>query len=249
VRTVYLFDVDGTLTRPQQKIDEIFAGVFLDWLEEGPKEVYLVSGSDIKKIRQQIFGAFLEKCSGVFCCAANQLYKNEKLIYENKFVAPPTLLEDLEIYLEEAEYKFKTGNHIEERPGMINFSVLGRNANLLQREAYSKWDAKTLEREDVVDYIITNYPELDASIGGETSVDIYAKGKDKSQVINYFAQHGPEEVKMVFVGDKTMPGGNDYPLAAALEKDPNSHWFQVGGYEETRALIEYSKLFIGEGGI
>lgn len=249
MKTVYLFDIDGTLTDPRQKIDEIFAGIFLDWLEEGNRTVYLVTGSDIKKIRQQLFGAFLEKCAGVFCCAANQLYENDNLIYENKFVVPPTLLEDLEIYLEEAQYKIRTGNHIEERPGMINFSLLGQNANLLQREIYSRWDARNGEREDVVSYITDNYPDLDASIGGTTSVDIYAKGRDKAQVIKYLRNLYPEGVRMVFVGDKTMPGGNDYPLAAALEKDPNSHWLQVESYEETRALIEYSKLFIGEAGI
>jgi phosphomannomutase len=249
VRTIYLFDVDGTLTGPRQEIDENFASVFLDWMEKENAEVYLVSGSDIKKIQQQIFNEFLNQCTGIFCCTANQLYKKEKLIYENIFTLPPFLIEDLEIYLEEAQYSFKTGNHIEQRPGMLNFSVLGRNANLLQRETYAKWDRGAREREDIVEYITSNYPELDASIGGVTSVDIYPKGKDKSQVVKYLRGQHQENISMIFVGDKTMVGGNDHPLAVVLEQDPNSFWFQVESYEETRALIEHSKLFIAEGGI
>jgi phosphomannomutase len=249
VKTVYLFDVDGTLTPSRQEIDEEFASVFLDWAERDSKEIYLVSGSDIKKIKQQLFGAFLDRLAGIFCCTANELYRKDKLVYENKFTAPAQLLEDLEIYLSEAQYHIKTGNHIEQRPGMINFSVVGRNATLSQREAYTKWDEDVREREDVVVYITENYPELDASIGGATSVDIYPLGRDKSQVVQYLKDYYKEEISMVFLGDKNIPGGNDYPLAMALEEDPNSHWFQVTSYEETRAFIEYSKLFIGEGGV
>ena len=49
---------------------------------------------------------------------------------------------------------------------------------------------------------------------------------------------------MIFVGDKNIPGGNDWPLAQRLEKMDNSEWYQVLGPEETRALIEHSELFI-----
>ena len=55
--------------------------------------------------------------------------------------------------------------------------------------------------------------------------------------------HGPD-VSLVFVGDRNVPGGNDWPLAQRLESRPGSDWYQVLGYEETRALIEYDELFI-----
>tara|TARA_Y100000310_G_scaffold293308_1_gene322807 strand:- start:1142 stop:1327 length:186 start_codon:yes stop_codon:yes gene_type:complete len=47
-----------------------------------------------------------------------------------------------------------------------------------------------------------------------------------------------------FVGDKNIPGGNDWPLAQRLDTLNDSYWFQVGCYAETRALIEYNELFI-----
>jgi phosphomannomutase len=250
VQTIYLFDVDGTLTDPRQEIDDIFAGVFLDWVEEKNPIVYLVSGSDIKKIKQQIFDALLDTCAGIFACSGNQLWAQEQLIYQNKFRLPRGLLTDLKIYLDMgAQYKIRTGNHIERRPGMINFSVLGRNANLLQREAYSKWEKNTKEREDIVTYITENYPMLDAAIGGAISVDIYPVGKDKSQVVKYLKEkHGPD-LSFVFVGDRCVPGGNDWPLALVLEEEEHGHWIQVNSYHETRAIIEHSKLFIGEAGV
>ena len=49
---------------------------------------------------------------------------------------------------------------------------------------------------------------------------------------------------MIFVGDKNIPGGNDWPLAQRLESCVGSYWYQVLCPEETRALIEYGELFI-----
>jgi len=250
VQRIYLFDVDGTLTSPRQEIDEDFAGAFLEWKESGDEVVYLVTGSDIKKIRQQLFPAFLNQCAGVFTCAGNELWVGRSRVCQNKFRAPKGLLADLQLYLEMgAQYNIRTGRHIERRPGMINFSVLGRNANLLQREAYYKWDKNAKERQDIAAYVIENYPMLDVAIGGEISVDIYPRGKDKSQVIGYLKEKHGADVSLIFVGDRNVPGGNDWPLALALEEETDGHWFQVNSYQETAALIEFSELFIGEGGV
>jgi len=245
VQRIYLFDVDGTLTPPRQRVDEDFAAIFLEWQECVGAPVYLVTGSNLKAIKKQIFDEFLQTCEGVFTCSGNELWHGKDLIYRRKFRAPSGLLDDLELYLSTgARYHVRTGKHIERRPGMINFSVLGRNANLLQREAYTKWDKNAGEREDIVDYVTHLYPMLDVAIGGAISVDIYPKGKDKSQVVSCLQEKYGEPLSFVFVGDKNIPGGNDWPLAQELEKDPNSQWFQVYSYEETRALIEYSELFI-----
>ena len=253
MRIVYLFDVDGTLTKPLLEIDEEFASIFLNWVNTYRKEVYLVTGSDIKKTRRQLFSEFRSSFAGVFCCSGNEFWSKDKLIYRHKFKASPELLEDLELYLENSEYKIKTGNHIEQRPGMLNFSTIGRNANLLQREAYTKWDKTMKQRKDIVEYLARSHPELDATIGGTISVDIYPKGKDKSQVVDYlrdsYMNPLDEDISFIFVGDKNIPGGNDYSLAMKLEEDENSHWFQVWSPVETRALIEHSALFIGENGI
>ncbi len=48
---------------------------------------------------------------------------------------------------------------------------------------------------------------------------------------------------MIFVGDRNVPGVNDWPLAQRLDPIEGSEWYQVLSYEETRALIEYGELF------
>jgi len=239
---VYLFDVDGTLTRPLTEVDEAFADIFLSW--SSTRHVYLVTGSDIKKITKQLFASFIDQCDGIFTCSGNVFYSKGRKVYENTLVLPEGFIEDLEIYLEQgSSWRNKTGNHIEIRQGMVNFSTVGRNASMDMREAYAKWDRRTLEREDVVSYIKNLYPGFEVSIGGQISVDIYPAGYNKAQVVDKItARHG-SDVSMIFVGDRNVPGGNDWPLAQRLERIKDSHWFQVHSYEETRALIEYNELF------
>jgi phosphomannomutase len=243
--TVYLFDVDGTLTHPLTEIDEVFADVFLSWKRDKKKIVYLVTGSDIKKTKKQLFSSFLDQCEGIFTCSGNAFHTKGKRVYENKLELPPTFLADLELYLEQgSEWRTKTGTHIEVRPGMVNFSTVGREASPNLREAYYRWDQQTRERQDIVEYITGLYPEFEVSIGGTISVDIYPAGKNKAQVVEKLQEIHGTDVSMVFVGDRCVPGGNDWPLAQRLDPIEGSEWYQVLSYEETRALIEYGELFI-----
>jgi len=240
----YLFDVDGTLTEPREKITEGVADVFLDWAVTKNKDVYLVTGSDIKKTREQLGQDVIDKCKGVFTCSGNVFRQGTKIVYSNVFEPSKKLIEDLELYLEQSEWRSKSGNHIESRPGMVNFSTLGRNSTLNMRKAYNRWDKVHSEREDIVAYVSGLYPELEVVIGGAISVDIYPKGKNKGQVVEKLRELHGEDVEMIFVGDKNIPGGNDWPLAQRLDPIEGSEWYQVHGPEETRSLIEYDELFI-----
>ena len=242
---VYLFDVDGTLTEPLTEVDDVFADVFLSWKRDKKKKVYLVTGSDIAKTKTQLFSSFIDQCEGIFTCSGNVYYSKGKLVYENELQIPDNFIQDLQLYLEQgSEWRNKTSTHIEIRKGMINFSTVGRDASPDLRAAYYKWDQGSKEREDMVDYIQTLYPDFEVSIGGQISVDIYPAGKNKAQVVEKIRELHGDEVEMIFVGDRNVPGGNDWPLAQRLEEIPGSEWYQVLSYEETRALIEHGELFI-----
>ena len=244
-KRVYLFDVDGTLTYPLTEVDEEFADIFLTWKRDKNKTVYLVTGSDITKTKKQLFTAFMDQCEGVFTCSGNVFYQGCKKVYENTLNLEDGLLEDLQLYLHEgAQWKDSVGTNIEIRAGMINFTTLGRGATAKQRQTYYEWDQANKEREDIVDYIKSLYPQYEVSIGGQISVDIYPHGKNKGQVVEKLREMHGDDVEMVFVGDRNVPGGNDWPLAQRLEEIEGSHWYQVLSYEETRALIEYDELFI-----
>jgi len=241
---IYLFDVDGTLTHPLTEIDEEFADVFLTWVRDKEKKVYLVTGSNIEKTKKQVFSSFLDQCTGIFTCSGNVFYSKGSLVYENKLELPKNFIRDLQLYLDQGtRWRKKTGTHIEIRKGMVNFSTIGRDSSPNLREAYYKWDQETREREDIVDYIKGLYPEFEVSIGGQISVDIYPVGKNKAQVVEKLRELHGEDVEMIFVGDRCVPGGNDWPLAQRLDSIGGSYWYQVLCYEETRALIEHGELF------
>ena len=77
------------------------------------------------------------------------------------------------------------------------------------------------------------FGNIDVSIGGEISIDIYPKGKDKSQAVNTIRQlHG---LPIVFMGDKMGPNGNDYPAARALKGADTA--CQVENWQMTELLI------------
>ena len=244
MKPIYLFDVDGTLTPPRQEVDEEFADAFLSWADTGARIVYLVTGSDIAKTKEQLFAPFIDRCAGIFTCSGNVFYSKKKLVYKKEVNLPPTFIDDLELYLEHGSaWRTQTGKHIELRPGMVNFSTVGRNASLNLREAYYAWDQISRERQDIVEYITHLYPEFEVSIGGNISVDIYPVGHNKAQVVEHlYAEHG-EGRPLIFVGDRNVPGGNDWPLAQRLDQLEGCSWFQVESYHETKALIEANELF------
>ena len=42
----------------------------------------------------------------------------------------------------------------------------------------------------------------------------------------------------MFIGDRTMEGGNDYPLAKLMEKTDNCNYYQTEGPEHTKQILE-----------
>lgn len=72
----YLFDIDGTLTDPRQKISPEFEEFFFNWMQD--RKVFLVTGSDMVKVREQLSERIIDACSGIFCSMANEFYVGSK---------------------------------------------------------------------------------------------------------------------------------------------------------------------------
>ena len=225
---VFLFDVDGTITPARKEIDSEFAEFFVEWCSD--KEVYLVSGSDLEKLKEQLPESVFKAVKGTFTCCGNVYYnKWGDLVYRNEYEPPRELVLHLNKKLNtESDYKKRFGNHIEKRPGMINFSIVGRSATDQARLEYYKWDTENKERISLATEIEKKFPDLKAAVGGQISIDIYPKGKDKSQVLEHLNYN-----KYVFFGDRLQPGGNDYPLAKALGRKDKFVTHNVEGFEDT----------------
>lgn len=137
------------------------------------------------------------------------------------------LLLFLESLKRKSDFSIRTGKHIENRIGMVNFSVVGRNATKDQRALYVAWDNTTNERVEFASQIRKAFPELDCTIAGETGLDIYPKGKDKSQVKDWI------DGKLIFFGDRCEEGGNDFSLANVADIVYN-----VDSWQETQEILK-----------
>lgn len=231
----FIFDVDGTLTPSRGKIDPAFAEYFQHFCESNC--VYLVSGSDYAKTIEQLGETLCQSVEIVFSCSGNEVWvkgrKDEK--YSNKWTLPDISRYWLEGKLKESQFVLRTGNHIEERTGTVNFSVVGRNATLKERKLYVAYDLEHNERKKLVDAFNHTFRDLEARIGGETGIDIYERGRDKSQILEHFNKKD----RLYFFGDKMREDGNDYPLAQVIKRYNRGAWIEVADWKFTFETLQF----------
>jgi phosphomannomutase len=220
----FVFDVDGTLTPSRGTIDSEFAVWFLDWTKRN--NVYLATGSDYAKTLEQLGQDICESVKAVYNCAGNAVYVKGQLVKQSNFAITDEQRAYLESLLANSGFDLRTGQHIEDRIGLCNFSIVGRGANSIQRTKYIYWDEATEERKELAELINSKYPDLEATVAGETGLDIYQRGKDKSQIAEDVAP-------FVFFGDKIIPGGNDYTIAQKSTK-----YFSVSNWQDTFRILK-----------
>tara|TARA_A100001201_G_scaffold142795_1_gene142033 strand:- start:1624 stop:2340 length:717 start_codon:yes stop_codon:yes gene_type:complete len=233
-RLVYLFDVDGTLTPSMSNMETGTSMRFLDWMRG--KEVYVVAGSDNHKVYKQLPASILSRLDGIFCSSANELWQCGGPIYKNDWTPTDDFFSYLGKLYQNSHFTPKGKNFIEKRTGMINFSIVGREAPKELREIYYEWDKKIKDRENMAKAIMLDYPELQACIGGQISIDIYPKGQDKSQASRWVTENLKKE--MVFFGDKCNPGGNDYPIANDIIQRECGTYHNVESPTQTLEILE-----------
>ena len=238
---IFIFDVDGTLTPSRLQMTKKFAKYFDKWSERN--KYYLVTGSDLDKTKEQLPIAYIDRAEAIFTCCGNQMWRDDELIYDNKFKVTKKLNKLLGTIMSNSQYPYRYGNHIEDRGSMVNFSIVGRDCTQEQREEYFEWDKQSHERKIIANAIKEKFPDLDAVLGGQISIDIYPKGKDKSQILDIIEQERlvkPDEY--IFIGDRTKKGGNDYPLAKLMEETDNCKYFQTEGIEQTMEILQWLQI-------
>ena len=234
--TIYIFDMDGTLTPIRSLMTEEFATKFYKWQKN--RKCFIATGSDLKKVKEQIPQKIIDTLSGIYSSMGNVLTEHGEVIYKKDFTPEAELLNRLEQYRLKTTYPgILYSNYIEKRVGMINFSILGRNCPLEERNTYSIWDKKTCERLNIIKELRSFFPQYDISIVGSISIDITPKGFGKEQIARHLRENYPNE-KLVFFGDRTFEGGNDYELAQALLRQNNTQVVQV---ESPEAVLMYLK--------
>ena len=232
--TIYIFDVDGTLTPSRDIIDSDFESYFVTWAI--PRNVHLITGSDYAKTIEQVGTDVIISVSAVHNCAGNSIWSRGEERSRNEWTISKDAKAWLKRKLEESKFPVRTGNHIEERCGLVNFSTIGRGASRAERMIYVKFDNFFKERQQIAKEFNAQFPELEASVGGETGIDIYQKGRNKAQILSYLG----EVEELIFFGDAMEEGGNDWPLAEAIINRNNSkdRIYPVESWQETYEIMK-----------
>ena len=226
-----VFDVDGTLTASRAEMDRGFQQEFVTWVRSSGHAVWLITGSDYAKTLEQVGRAICESVAGMYNCAGNQLHTGGVLQESRSWSPSAELIDFLNMHLAIQEWPIKTGQHLEIRTGLSNWSPVGRGCDPAVRAEFYSWDQLNQYRAELAQRIEAAFPEVEAVVAGETGIDIYPQGWDKSQIADRVRPFD-------FFGDKTQPGGNDASIAQRAQRV-----WEVASWRDTRrGLIEHYSL-------
>ena len=170
------------------------------------------------------------------------MYEGDKNVYRDDWELPKEVESFLYDELDYSQFMIRNGNHIERRPGGVNFTILGRAEDpFIGRDRYVEWDRQTNERQDIAERIRNQFPNLTVAVGGQTGLDIGPKGSDKSQILRDFTA----DDELHFFGDRMEEGGNDHSLGEAV-KNMVGYTYNVTSYKDTRDVIISSVAVKGQ---
>jgi len=215
-RVIALFDVDGTLTQPRGEITPEMME-FMMKLKENVT-VGIVGGSDLDKQKEQLGDDVVARFPYNFSQNGLVAYKDGEIIGVqsiDKFLGEENVSRIVNWtlkYLSDLKLPIKRGTFFEFRSGMFNISPIGRNCSRAERNDYEVFDLENKVRETMVAKMKEEFKDLNLqfSIGGQISFDVFPQGWDKTYCLNYIKAEDFDEIH--FFGDKTFEGGNDYEI-------------------------------------
>lgn len=234
-KTNFIFDVDGTLTPNRGLIDPEFKTWFLQFIKRN--NVYLATGSDAPKTIEQIGQDVFNSVRRMYNCSGNSVWENGVNIYNNKWSLPTLPFKFLEQKLNQSEFKLRTGTHFDARPGLLNYSIIGRGCDKEQRKEYVEYDERTKERWVIAkefNELFSESENIVAQVAGETGIDIMPIGKGKQQILDDFAV---DDI-LIFFGDKCQKGGNDHDISVAVRERETGAVHEVEDWEHTWQILK-----------
>ena len=241
-KDIILFDMDGTLTHPREKIGREVFDTLYHLTKKCP--IGIVSGSPLNYIEQQVSSLWtvldLDSCNtdniALYPCNGTQhlRYNNDREEWDLEYSLDMRqymketlgersyqslirhILELQLMFVTSYDFSSLTGNFVSYRGSMLNWSPVGRDANTPEREAFIKLDIEEGIRESLCEALRVR---LDATDLREFDLNLGGSTSIDIHPRGWDKTHvlrHLEGKRVWFVGDKCTPGGNDYPLWSAL---------------------------------
>ncbi len=240
MKTLIVFDLDGTLAESKSSLDTEMSTLLHDLF--GIVKVAIISGGDWPQFEKQVISHLphdhsLTNLSVLPTCGTKffRYSGSWKKIYSDDFTPDEAkkIINALSKAFDASGFKVaKTwGEVIEDRGSQITLSALGQQAPLAEKE---KWDPDFAKRKKVKAILEPLIPGFSVRLGGATSIDVTKPGIDKAYGIRKLRDIlGVSLEEMIYVGDALFPGGNDYPaeMVGVIS-------IPVRGPEDTKRVIE-----------
>lgn len=245
-----LFDVDGTLTVPRNKINQTMLNTLSKLKEIKDINIGFVGGSDLKKQQEQLgidnFNLFDWRFSenGVLAFQGSECIHSASFVDqlgENHF---KQFINICLLVIAQADCPVKRGTFIEFRRGMLNISPIGRACSQEERDQFEIYDQQHQIRSMMIKQITQKWdlyleenhlqyllPKIKFAVGGQISIDIFPEGWDKTYCLQFIEDKYDQ---IYFFGDKTDLGGNDYEIYI----DKRVTGFKVENYQHTIQLLQ-----------
>ncbi|PID31248.1 HAD family hydrolase [Candidatus Saccharibacteria bacterium] len=222
------FDLDGTLAPSKSHFDDRMVALFDRLLAK--YHVCVISGAKYELFQRQFLTQLttepklLERLH-LLPTTGTRYYRfidgEWKLQYSEDFT--PEDKKRIITALEESwaqageEIKKTYGPTIEDRDSQITMSPLGQEVVAMLGEEGLRlkdtWDPDMKKRLKVAELVQKRLPDFSVNIAGATSIDVTLPGIDKAYGLNKLMQAtGFRKEDILFMGDKIMPGGNDYSV-------------------------------------
>jgi phosphomannomutase len=139
-----------------------------------------------------------------------------------------------------------TGNFISYRKSMLNWCPIGRDCPLELREIFINFDNVNHIREQLVYelehclYLSDLDDKIMIALGGQTSIDIYPYGWDKTKALKSYNLSSFE--KIYFFGDKCNKGENDFTIFTSVNFLNHGLSHSVSNPRHTEKLLELIDL-------
>jgi HAD superfamily hydrolase (TIGR01484 family) len=241
MKSLVIFDLDGTLAESKSAIDDEMAALLAGLLAVA--SVAVISGGDLAQFQKQLVGhlpqddrldnlSLLPTCGTKFLRYAggawHELY-SEDLSKQQK----EKIVAALEAAVAASGFAAKQvwGETIEDRGSQITYSALGQQAPLNEKKT---WDPDFAKRQKIKALLDVSLADFSVRLGGATSIDVTLPGIDKAYGIGKLREILSLPISaMIYVGDALFPGGNDFPA-----RSTGADCIQVRDPEETKRVIE-----------
>jgi len=205
---IYIFDLES-LTDFQQNIDSDFKEYMSTWLDT--HESYLVTNSDYNRTVVQLSKPVLKKFKTVFYCAGNEVFENNICKYNQPWKPSKELYTELASILDSHPFTLRTGQHIDMRTGLTNFSIVGNNASASEQELFILADKKHNYRLSIINTLRANHPSIAFTLAGETGIDMHLSGNNSSQILKRFSYFNSTNINYFCVN--VDENSNNFQLA------------------------------------